>query len=804
MSSEWVWTTGPKDLTLESIFQSKDSLCFLAGSGISLDPPSCLPTGYQFTKAVLERLIPEEERQTVLSLMDPEREGMRDPGDFLRFEQLMEYMQGYDLSLSILNCFADITAPNFNHLFLARMITKGYPVLTTNFDSLIEHALMQSKIKRKEIFPVITRQDWETEVKRKQHPVYKLHGSLFDVRNELECRDSIQATLTTIAQEKSDSFQLETWKRDVLSSILQDHDVVVLGYSGLDDFDVLPTLFSIPSKKRVLWINHANISLTEAKIDIISPADAKSFQTRAIETSRADQNLLMFNKYGTREASQITKITVHTRQLLIWLWKLFIDKKVPSTEVDPCPDADIKIPNNYIKSKGYKWSLTGSIYVDRNLIDESLRAYQNALKLSGDDKLLRGMCLGNIGYLLSFQGKLDEALNSYQQALKVAEDIKNTRLIATTTGNIGGVLGKQGRYEEALTVYQRALKLDKQQNDLMGISISLTNIGGMYYALKKYDEAINYYKEALKISESMGDLRSKAIRLNNIGLTFEKQGKRDNALDQYKESLKISEQIGDLSIKASCLVNIGKILDKRGQPNEALRHYQQALQIDEQMGNFKGKAASLYCIGQVFYNHGQYDKVINVYIQALQIYQHLEDQDMIAEVSNNLGMTYYNVNQFDEAIKHIQQSLVIDEQRGNLESKATSLNNLGLVYYKQGKVNDAMNNFLQALKLDEQLGNLSQVALRISNIGHILFTHGKYDLAIKYYQRKLQISRQLGNQREEADDLNFLGVVLAKLGQHDNAVKILTGAATIAKQINAQDLLVTILDNLKMLEDMKK
>ena len=101
MSSDWTWTTGTKELTLERIFQPKDNFCFLVGSGISLDPPSCLPTGYQFTKDILERLIPEKERQTVLTLMNPEREEMRDPGDFLRFEQLMEYMQGYELSPQI-------------------------------------------------------------------------------------------------------------------------------------------------------------------------------------------------------------------------------------------------------------------------------------------------------------------------------------------------------------------------------------------------------------------------------------------------------------------------------------------------------------------------------------------------------------------------------------------------------------------------------------------------------------------------------------------------------------------------------
>ncbi|MFX0062341.1 MAG: tetratricopeptide repeat protein [Candidatus Hermodarchaeota archaeon] len=88
MQSRWSWKSAPSEITLETVFGAKDQFCFLVGSGISLDPPSNLPTGYQFTKAILEHLIPLEERANILRLMDPEREGMHDSGDFLRFEQL--------------------------------------------------------------------------------------------------------------------------------------------------------------------------------------------------------------------------------------------------------------------------------------------------------------------------------------------------------------------------------------------------------------------------------------------------------------------------------------------------------------------------------------------------------------------------------------------------------------------------------------------------------------------------------------------------------------------------------------------
>lgn len=41
------------------------------------------------------------------------------------------------------------------------MIKKGHFVMTTNFDFLIEYALLQSNIEKKDIIPVITKQDFE-------------------------------------------------------------------------------------------------------------------------------------------------------------------------------------------------------------------------------------------------------------------------------------------------------------------------------------------------------------------------------------------------------------------------------------------------------------------------------------------------------------------------------------------------------------------------------------------------------------------------------------------------------------------
>ena len=79
-----------------------------------------------------------------------------------RFEALVEiFRDNLDEDLKIIEFYSQCTQPNIQHFFLADMITKGHFVLTTNFDVLIEHALLKMGISLEDIRVIITRKDFE-------------------------------------------------------------------------------------------------------------------------------------------------------------------------------------------------------------------------------------------------------------------------------------------------------------------------------------------------------------------------------------------------------------------------------------------------------------------------------------------------------------------------------------------------------------------------------------------------------------------------------------------------------------------
>ncbi len=244
------------DVPLETLIDINTKWCFLAGAGISIDPPSGLPSGQQYIKMILSRIVPNELQDTIIGLMEPSRAGEILAGNFLRFEQLMEFIREFDSDLEILEGFKSYTEPNFNHYFLAHMLVNQHSVFTTNFDSLIEYALLRIGQSKKRISPIILESDLEVSEDQQKIHVYKLHGSVINVISEENTRGSLQASITQIAGDKGELFTLEKWKIELLTAHLQSSDLMVLGYSGLDELDVIPSLVKIPSDKRVIWIAH--------------------------------------------------------------------------------------------------------------------------------------------------------------------------------------------------------------------------------------------------------------------------------------------------------------------------------------------------------------------------------------------------------------------------------------------------------------------------------------------------------------------------------------------------------------------
>ncbi|MEJ2251545.1 MAG: SIR2 family protein, partial [Candidatus Lokiarchaeota archaeon] len=243
--------------TIIELIKKGENLAFLIGSGCSIDSPSNLPNAKSIMKELIEFSCLESEFNPLMDLVRKDK---------VRFEKLIEILQdNFDKNLKILEFFSQCKIPNNNHLFIAQMIITGCDVFTTNFDNLIEEALIILCKDENRIKPIITLDDYKNIFTKENnsdtefYTVYKLHGSINNIITKEDIRGSIIATLTSLGRSSqiSNDFILPEPKLKIFESSIEERYLIIMGYSGSDDFDIIPSLINAKNIKGIIWIDHS-------------------------------------------------------------------------------------------------------------------------------------------------------------------------------------------------------------------------------------------------------------------------------------------------------------------------------------------------------------------------------------------------------------------------------------------------------------------------------------------------------------------------------------------------------------------
>jgi tetratricopeptide (TPR) repeat protein len=700
---------------LSDVFRSDKQYAFLVGAGVSMDPPSNVPSAREMGRALLEYCAVKEEVENLLALKN------------LRFEMIVEQVNIiFDNKLKVLDYFDSVVNPNLIHLFLANIIVAGHNVITTNFDYCIEHALLTTvgDNKKDTITPIITKEDYNThnnpqKYSKNRYILVKIHGSKKNILTGADTSGSLITTMSALGKEreKGETFAIEPFKKPTVLNLTQNRNLVVMGYSGSDDFDIGPVLREMPNLKSIIWIEHVSGNL-----------DTKG-------VTRSD---ILLSEIEKKVKFPVILLRANTIELVkTILWKCLLPN-IPVPIVEPLAISITPAFREYNQplfkdnSDLGKHQLTSRLFYDLSQYDAVVRVSHMGLDLANKAQDLRVK-----SYFLSITGLI------YQ------------------TG---------GKYDDALKNYTEAVRIAEQRGDLMDKGLFLSNIGNIYYLKSDYDAALKYYFEALKIADQTGDMNGKIRRLNNIGILYRDRGDFNAALKYYTESMRIAEQLGDLSAKAVDLSNIGGIYKTRGEYDAALNNFTEALRIAEQIGNMQNRAGILSNIASINTIKGDYDSALKNNTEALRIEEQLGNQLGKAIRLNNIGLIYYTKGEYDVALKNYTEALEVAEELGNFQNKAAYLNNIGQVYYSKKLYDTALKNFGEALRIEEQLGLLQNKSSYLTNMGSIYHAKGEYDVALKKFTEALEISKKLGAQPVVAGIYLWIAVIYAKKGKRKDAL----------------------------------
>ena len=261
---------------LKEIIPTNQKLTFLVGAGISMDKPSLIPSALGFVDTLIRLGAPDEEVDNILSL-----EG-------LRYELIVELIQqNFDPDLKMMDYIDLFTEPNMIHYFMANSIKNGSCVITTNFDYLIEYALIKIVEEKTQIVPIITKEDFLKYrnpldlIKAGKFPLLKIHGSNKNIITCTETKATLITTLSSLGREREEgeTFAIESYKKSALFNCMKNSTLIIMGYSGSDDFDIGPTLKQLHGVSKIIWLNHT----WSEELEILKFEDSRDGQVTAKE-----------------------------------------------------------------------------------------------------------------------------------------------------------------------------------------------------------------------------------------------------------------------------------------------------------------------------------------------------------------------------------------------------------------------------------------------------------------------------------------------------------------------------------------
>ncbi len=515
----------------ESILEAIDKVAIrdiviLCGAGISYTAPTSLPTVQSFYSECVKNTGINKRYQA--NLLKKIIKANIEP----RFEVILNEIRIYlDNNLNILKIY-DNPSYNINHLFLSKFLSDGGTVITTNFDHCIENAASTGSFNK----IVFNGKQKVNNSKEYTGTLVKPHGCILE-----KDRTKLIATIKALTESTSGYRYYRQWRKLILE-VLKDKTIIVLGYSGSDDFDIMPILKS--SKHKVCyWINFDskavipnkitndnnlnqktrqidNCSLYYGKYDSIYQILIKGFDAeQKISGSQLTNSFssLLTNVFDSEEKKialtnfilfyhklyddiillnkphlEIKRSKLLLMQNIMALYRLgnygAIIEQINEFKYDfDSTVADLMIQHHLSPSYYYLGNEAKAL--------EILKIFkENCEKAENMDFLLEALFLE--GSIFSNKNEIDKALTAFDFAELILKGFKNFEMEGKLYWALGDLNQRQTNLVVALNYFRRANKLFLKVRNFTSLLFINLNMGGVLLDLKQYHKADLTLKKA--------------------------------------------------------------------------------------------------------------------------------------------------------------------------------------------------------------------------------------------------------------------------------------------------------------------
>lgn len=659
---------------------------FFVGAGISVNPPTCFPVAWTLTSHLLRAIAPDEQSLEVLTeLSDAGRADKRNPGDYIRFELLLDVIQLLaDRELSLLKFIDIFDEPNALHYLLAERAMAGDVVITTNFDGLIEEAIRRLGGEPLSLCTASDFADWDQLPSPNQTPIYKVHGSYrrYDGSASTLTLESVQATLSTLTAGAAELVLPEA-KRNFLLNITRGNLIVITGYSGRDDLDVVPT-FRLLSPHSFLWLSHNN-SLSE-------PRDVTE-QTFNLLKDKSDSDLLsrelFFKTQLLKNSYPLRVYEVNTPSFLVEEF----DGKSQAALCAADELSDVRL-TAFIKdwqakclSEPYvKHLIHGHLLFSLSRFKESYQSYLKAWSIREPDTPPGETA--NIARMISRIaveiGLFKEAGEWGKKALTGALGVGSHASVAQSLHQYGYAQYKLGNFEEALSSYEKAAAICKSHELDRCLSDVLHDTALIHQNLSRLREAISLYEESIALSTKDGDIRHVAFSLHQLGTAHYDLGQFSKSKEYHLKAAEMAAVIGDYAQMDNSEHELGMLDFLSGKIVDSIRRFRRGIDMASKTGRSEFMPMDLQHIGIALMESGKLKAAARFLFAANEGYEAMGDEFTLSELQSYISENYLLQGDWVRALEAARAGLELASRKGSREYGTRADFMSGLAEYLSG------------------------------------------------------------------------------------------------------------------------
>lgn len=466
---------------LDAVLRTPPETAFLFGAGASMPAPTRIPTVFTFYDRLMQIADIRTEIKNVLW------EKIRTIRPQPRFEVFVHQFQEIDVSLQFAEIF-NVKSFNSIHSFISRAINGGAIGITTNFDECVELSGLGDGL-------VVAYNGEDLPTSQKCSALYKPHGTISLNKQHLVVTDE------ALSRTNNGFELLPNWRNTLLDAI-GGKTLIVIGYSGSDDFDITPIL-EVSNPQCIVWIRHDANRVVFDQLSGVSDRIKQALEHKNVIAITGDFEDYIHRRLGTwRSATEneivlddILNSIIDSAEKKVAVERLFLKHFCCYAELlDAAAHQPIRI-----NAKDYAYALFKlSRYKDCIEYGQTIRP--DDLASAEDWHLINYYVTSS----LIMNGRYAEASSRIQLEELNQAKIPNFRLRCEWRNLYASAKYITGDWDAAKTQYAIALDDARNHGYLEGFATASWGIGDVFAVERDYDKSLSYYFEAAATAEALG------------------------------------------------------------------------------------------------------------------------------------------------------------------------------------------------------------------------------------------------------------------------------------------------------------